>query len=455
MEEGNCGEIVPLAVQPDVNKRIALASRAAYCGVIAAATLASLQFDADLGRALGRLPRAFTPGFTPRDVVDAIRNLALFAGWGALWVVTARQLQLRVLLRRVALSGFLLSLAVETAQLFSPIRQTSILDLINNTVGAVAGALMVVMMVEIAGRLRDRKSYFGVPAISFAGAYLCAALFQAAVLTRPQPAVGVYGGPIARFREMISRMEWSSIADLSLLDAFLFVPVGVLMVVTLAESGWTHKRAARLATAGGVMLSLVAELIRAPLGLELSLGAFIMHSLGVAIGAFSTATWLPQFSRQVRGRYRPLAFAVAYILVIAAWSWEPFLLETDIQAILEQLSPQRFLLLSAHIGRVDVYSVADIGAAFFLFLPVGGLLAVWPLKRHGWLAHLLPGLYVAVLAELSQILIVDRYFGLTDAIVQCAGVAIGWMVIRMAGYQPHGVLLPGKTRRARPQQAQQ
>ncbi|UCG87266.1 MAG: VanZ family protein [Gemmatimonadota bacterium] len=434
-------------MRSDISGRIGLASRVAYCGVIAVATLASLQFDPDIGRALARLPETFTPSLTPRDLVDAIRNLALFAGWGALWVVTTRLRQLKILLLRVVLSGFLLSLAVETAQLFSPIRQTSILDLFNNTVGALAGALLVVMMVEVAVRLRNRKSYFGVPAITISGAYLCAALFQAAVLTRPQPAVGVYGGPIARFREMMARLEWGSLTELSLLDAFLFIPVGVLVVVTLAESGWTHKRAARLAVAIGVILSLAAELIRAPLGLELSLGAVIMHTVGATIGAVVTAKWLPEFSRQVRGRHRPLALALAYVVVLAAWSWQPFLLETDMQAILEQLSLTRFSLLSAHIGRVDVYSVADIGAAFFLFLPVGALLAVWPLKRRGWLADLLPGLYLAALAELSQILIVDRYFSLTDAIVQCAGVAIGWMVVRMAGYQPHGVLLPRRAKR--------
>jgi hypothetical protein len=51
-------------------------------------------------------------------------------------------------------------------------------------------------------------------------------------------------------------------------------------------------------------------------------------------------------------------------------------------------------------------------------------------------------LYLAALSEFSQILVAGRFFGATDVIVQCAGVAIGWMVIRMAGYQPHGVMLP-------------
>jgi glycopeptide antibiotics resistance protein len=429
-------------MQPTVTKRLALASRLAYAGVIAIATLASLQFDPDLNSAGQRFSDVFQLGFTPRDLVDAIRNLALFAGWGALWVVTGPSQRLGTLLRRVALSGFLLSFAVETAQLFSPIRQTSILDLINNTVGALAGALMVIAMVEIASRLRDRKSYVGIPAITFCAAYVMAAFFQAAVLTRPDPALGVYGGPVERFRAIVGRLEFPSLADISFLDTFLFIPVGVFAVAMLVESGWKHLQAARLAAVGGLILSVGAEITRAPLGLEMSLAAVVMHLLGVWVGAFVTAKLLPGFSRNLRGRERPLALLVSYTVVVAIWSWQPFLLETSMQAILDQLSWERLSPLSAHIGRVDVYSVADIGAAFFLFLPVGGLLAVWPFKRHGWLAHLLPGLYLAAIAEWTQILVVGRFFGATDVIVQCAGVAIGWMVIRMAGYQPHGVMLP-------------
>jgi glycopeptide antibiotics resistance protein len=368
--------------------------------------------------------------------------LALFAGWGALWVVTAPRQRLAVTARDVTLSGFLLSVCVETVQLFSPIRQTSVLDLITNTLGALAGALVIVAMIDIAVKLKGNKSYFGLPAIAFAGPYACAVFVQAAVLARPIPIPGVYGNPFVRFGASMRESQLLSFGGLGITDLFLFLPLGAFLVTALVEAGWIHRRAARLSIAIGVALCLAAELSRGTIALRMSGGAFLLHSLAIALGALAAAKWLPVMSRQLRGRERPLALAAIYAVCLLLWSWQPYLLETDFQAIAEQLSLGRLVPLNAHGWRVDVYSVADIVAPFFLFLPVGGLLAVWPLRRAGWLAHLLPGLYLAVGTELGQVLVVDRFFGGTDLIVQCAGVAIGWMVVRMAGYTTHGVILP-------------
>ena len=425
-----------------MSERLALVWRLAYVGIIALATLTSLELDPTVARALGRLPSAFLPSISARDVVDGIRNLALFAGWGALWVVTAPRQRLAVTARNVTLSGFLLSVCVETVQLFSPIRQTSVLDLITNTLGALAGALVVVAMIEIAVRLKGNKSYLGLPAITFAGPYLCAVFVQAAVLARPTPIPSVYGNPFVRFGASLRESHLVSFAGLDITDLFLFFPLGAFLVTALVEAGWIHRQAARLSIGLGVVLSLAAELSRGAIALRMSGGAFLLHSLAIALGAIAAAKWLPLMSRQLRGRERPIALAALYTVLLLLWSWQPYLLETDFQAIAEQLSLERLIPLNAHGWRVDVYSVADIVAPFFLFFPVGGLLAVWPLRRRGWLAHLLPGLYLAVATELGQVLVVDRFFGGTDLIVQCAGVAIGWMVIRMAGYEPHGVMLP-------------
>jgi glycopeptide antibiotics resistance protein len=424
------------------NTRLTLAVRMGYVGVIALATLTSLRLDPDIFEALQRLPAAFNLELAPRVLVDAIRNVVLFAGWGALWVITAPKRPAAIGVALATLTGFLLSFSVETVQLLSPIRRTSILDVTTNTLGSLIGALSVVAMVAVARHLRSRKSYVGVPAMLFAAAYFCAAFLEAAVLTRPTPIPGMHGGPSTRFWTGLGDIQFLSLSGLNVGDVILFVPLGAFLVAAMVKAGWTYSRATWLTVVVGIVSTAVAELSRGALGLQMNLGAVLLHSSGVVIGAGTTFRWLPGLTQRIRGRYRPLALLATYAFVLMLWSWRPFLPETDIRTILDQLSVVRLIPLHAQGWRLDMYSVADIVAPFFLFLPVGGLLAVWPLQRNGWLAGMLPGLYLAMITELGQILIADRYFGGTDMIVQCAGVAIGWMVIRIAGYEPHGVMLP-------------
>jgi VanZ family protein len=80
-----------------------------------------------------RLARALQPHVSASDAIDALRNLALFAGWGVVWMATcgpartARQLLLAIL------TGAAISLAVEGAQLFSATRNASFIDVLTNT----------------------------------------------------------------------------------------------------------------------------------------------------------------------------------------------------------------------------------------------------------------------------------------------------------------------------------
>jgi VanZ family protein len=68
-------------------------------------------------------------------------------------------------------------------------------------------------------------------------------------------------------------------------------------------------------------------------------------------------------------------------------------------------------------------------------------LAVWPLRRSGILGFCLPALYFAAVTEVLQGFISGRFFDGTDLVIQCAAAAIGWAVVRQAGYEPHGTLL--------------
>jgi VanZ family protein len=90
--------------------------------------------------------------------------------------------------------------------------------------------------------------------------------------------------------------------------------------------------------------------------------------------------------------------------------------------------------------RMDFFSVVDVCSPFFLYLPFGALLAVWPLRRQGPLRGPLPGVYLAIAFEALQVLIAGRLPDITDALVQASAVLVGWAIMRRTGYPKRGVL---------------
>src|SRR5262245_53648178 len=95
--------------------RVGLVMRAAYIALILVATLTALNLDPSLRDASGRVSRALHPRFRARDVVDGVRNVALFGGLGVLWIATAPAVSIREV-ARVTLLGAAISFGVETAQ---------------------------------------------------------------------------------------------------------------------------------------------------------------------------------------------------------------------------------------------------------------------------------------------------------------------------------------------------
>jgi len=430
-------------VHPDTNSNNGLgwgSARLAYLGIIAIATLTSLHLEPDVGRALHRLARGLDPGLSMRALVDVVRNVALFAGWGCVWAVTARGQNSRVVLVGATLSGLAISLGVESVQLFSRFRTGSILDVLANGTGALVGAAAALLAIHVARRYRVLGSYVGVPAYTFLGSYLTVSVLQAGIVTRSERRVGAYGNPLRRLVNTVRQFEPSSITNLALTDALWFMPLGAFGFAMLAELGWKRSHALWATSTGGFAVALIAEALRGPQGLELSAGAVVMHALGAAAGAVATAWLIPAISSRLDERQRALTLATAYTTLLAVLSWQPFRPETDMRAAMSQLSLRSLVPLRTYDFR-GLFSVADIAIPFFLFLPLGGLLAVWPLRMRGWLGYCLPGVYVAIVTELLQLVIRDRYFSGTDLVVQCAGVIVGYLVLKLAGYQVAGEIV--------------
>jgi glycopeptide antibiotics resistance protein len=93
---------------------------------------------------------------------------------------------------------------------------------------------------------------------------------------------------------------------------------------------------------------------------------------------------------------------------------------------------------------MDFFSVVDVCAPFFLYLPLGALLAVWPWRRQGAGSGPWPGVWLALGLELSQIAVGGRMTDITDFMVTASGVLVGWALIRRARYRVYGEMFAAK-----------
>jgi VanZ family protein len=345
-------------------------------------------------------------------------------------------------LRNAVLTGGFISVSVESAQLFSSRRTASILDVLTNTSSALVGAVAVILMVRIASGRKGDRSFFGMPALIFAWSYAAAALGEALVPLFGQEAYpNARGGPLGRFRVSTQMFEWSSLADVPLADILLFAPAGALAVAAWVESGRRYRTGVVLASLAGLVLSGIAEVSHGFLGLRIQAGAALAHSVGVMVGALAMAVSLPSLAPVLRGRSRPITLLAVYGLVLASWALRPYLPVASLEVIGEKLATPWWIPLGIMRQRFDMFSVFDVPATFFLYLPLGALLAVWPLARGGWLGFVWPVAYLAVATEIAQLFVLDRWVDVTDPLLQIAGAAVGWAVLRRAGFTPHGTLL--------------
>ncbi len=420
-----------------------LAARLAYVAIILLATLTQLQFSPDLAAAGHRLERAFTPSLGWRDAIDGLRNTVLFAGLGVAWVMTSLSGRVRAEIERATLVGFGLSVTVEGLQVFSPIRTASIVDVATNTLGAFAGAVLVALFLVALRRTRGARSYLGAPTLLLAGAYTAAVLCEALTpLFRSAPLPGLSGGPLARLRATLGLALPLRLAEVPWSDLLLFAPAGFLAVMVLSERGRSARQTWQAVAIAGAACAFGAELGHGLFGLSIRWEAAATHAVAVGTGAWWAKRRLALLSQALRAETRALAAIAAYALLLVLWGLRPFLPQTEMSAIVQQLTAVHLVPLASLAQRVDVFSALHVAQQFLLFLPLGCLLAVWPLRLGGgrW-SHLWPALWLALGIEAGHLVIVDRYFDVTNALIALAGLAIGWLAMRRSGFAPYGEAL--------------
>jgi glycopeptide antibiotics resistance protein len=427
-----------------------LAARWAYVGVVLIATLTQLDFSPDLAAAAQRLARAFTISLGWADAIDGLRNVTLFAGLGAVWVVTTLSGRIGEAIRQATLVGLLLSATVEGLQVFSPVRTASLVDVTTNTLGALGGAVLLAQVIARVQHAKGARSYLGIPAALVVGGYGVAVACEALTpLFHSEQMASIEGGPLARLRLALAFAFPLTLDEVPLLDILLFAPAAFLVVLLLKESGGHARRTWWLVPGAGAVLAFGLELVHGLYGLSIRWEAAATHALALSIGAWAADRWLAPLTQALRGAVRARAAVFAYGALLVLWGWRPLLPETDGEAILAQFSIVRLTPLASLAVRADVFSALHVAQQFLLYLPLGSMLAVWPLRLEGRWSHLWPGCWLAVAIELGHILIVGRYFDVTNVMISVAGLGIGWIVVRRSGFTPYGAALPSGATAAR------
>jgi glycopeptide antibiotics resistance protein len=420
-----------------------LAARIAYVAIILLATLTDLQFSGDLAAAGERLARALTPSLGWRDAVDGLRNIALFAGLGVVWLTTSLTGRVGREILLATLTGLVLSATVEGLQLFSPVRTASLVDLSTNTFGALAGAVVTALLIAAVRGSRGERSYLGVPVFVLAGGYGLAVLCEAlAPLFDSVPLAGVEGGPLTSLRAVLRSTAPLAFDPGRLFDVLLFAPAGFLAVMVLGERGRTARNAWPLVAGAGAVMMFAAEVAHGMIRLPIRWGMATLHAAALVLGAWAAHRWLAPLTRAMRGSSRARAALFGYAALLALWGWRPLMPQTDLRQILSQLTAYNLVPLKALAVRGDVFSAVHVAQQFVLYLPLGGVLAVWPLRLEGRWSHLWPALWLAAAIELGHIVIDGRFFDVTNALLACAGLAMGWVAVRRAGLRPYGAAWP-------------
>lgn len=421
-----------------------LAARAAYVAIVFLATLTQLEFSPDLADASMRLHRAFVPSLAWSDAIDGLRNAVLFAGLGVVWVTTSFVGDIPREIRLATLTSFLLSATVEACQVFSPVRTASLIDVATNTLGGLGGAVATAMLFITLRDARERRSYLGIPMLLVAGPYAAALLCEAlAPLFQSAPLPTLGGGPLVH---LAGALRLSSF-DWTLSDAFdvpLYLAGGFLLTAFARERGGAKSPPWPAIAAVGVVVVVTAHVIHGVISLPIRWSEIVADAASVAVGAWVAAKSLADFTLRLRGAARARAFTIAYGALLVVWGWRPFVPEVRMKAIAAELDASAFIPLAGLGMRFDAFSASHVAQQFLLYFPLGAVLAVWPVRLNGKWSNVWPAVLIAVVVEAGHIVVSDRTFDVTNALLACAGLTAAWTAVRRSGYRPYGAAWSGE-----------
>jgi VanZ family protein len=349
------------------------------------------------------------------SIPDFVGNVLLFVPFGlfGIWSLVGRRSPI-VRIVWLTLLGCALSGAVETLQLFTIDRTTSMADVFANTLGTLAGAVAATVLRASGRRLLSAANASGIAAAASCYPLLIAAILLCAAVWEPFDVTLDVGSVVSKLRGLIlDPWQGGPLTDeaLSWTQHLLFTSI---LLMWLREIG--AKRAA--ATAALVGIGAAVGLEASQLFIAERMPGFRDAAIGVAgaLCGLAIGNAFPKIKRP------------------ALWCGGLFL-ATAIGAAMQQLSPferaaefrsfqwRPFFNYYAFTSGQTVSHSAELLLAYF---PLGfGLALAIERRRIRTVAVLLAALVIAAPVEYAQRFVGGRFPDVTDIALSVAGAWLG------------------------------
>jgi VanZ family protein len=213
--------------------------------------------------------------------------------------------------------GALLSLCMESAQMFLPTRDASTIDLLSNAAGAALGALIAVAFNRIPGLRDDVRAWRGRVFLEGRGGDLGLALLGIWLLAQVNPGIPLFAATFDPSLELTSDVAGTLLQAAQ--SAFNVVGVGLFLALLLRQRQYLGWAVLLLIGFALVLKGSAASLLLRQAVLEtwLKPGVF----LGIIVGAIAllVAIWLPRPMRTTLCAIALLSSLVAPLLAPDMW----------------------------------------------------------------------------------------------------------------------------------------
>jgi glycopeptide antibiotics resistance protein len=395
-------------------------------------TLLPFQFSVNGGYVEAGLRRIWEYPWHTGSRADLVSNVLLFMPWGfllATWRSTCGSGFLAALVLAL-LSGFLLSGAVECAQLFTPSRTASLLDLLTNTAGSTLGAAIGWPFARrvwprMVGKLRQLTVERPLTACALAVAagltVTALAPFDISVQVSELKSA-IKNARLVPFGPTLDGASEPAKAWPLASDLLIWMLAGGLFALAAREAGRRGGQAILLAVLAAVGLCLATELMQLVIPSHRSdMTTVVMALIGSTVGAVSLVR---SRSRYARDWIAPTLCIWAGIAALKFWAPPNFAAPGP-----PYLRPEWFVPFWSYYVRTNAAALGDVIDQVLIFIPLGALLAAAS-RRRSVLQAAVIGFTVGLILEVGQVFLPERTAELTDALSASVGAGLGLALLR-------------------------